>query len=83
MDSKKKELAMKTKSLLKALTCLWVSEIATDVLDRAIDQGGDPVLIAGAQQALADGEALRRSEEFEAAVNKYEVALAGVRDAIL
>lgn len=58
-------------------------QIATDALAQAIDQEGDPVLIAGAQQALADGDALRASEEFEAAVDKYEVALADAKDALL
>ena len=54
----------------------------TLLLDQAIDQGGDATLIADAQQALDDGDALRASEEFGDAIDTYEVALADAEDAL-
>ena len=53
--------------------------VASDAVNRAIAQGGDPQELAEAQQALADGDALRATGEFKDAVNEYKNA-GGVDD---
>ena len=50
-------------------------QIAADALAQAIDGGGNPTIIAEAQQALADGDALRISGAFKDAINNYKVGL--------
>ena len=50
--------------------------LAVDAIDQAIARGGNPLVITQAQQALADGDALRASGAFKDAVNKYKDALA-------
>ena len=57
-------------------------QLATEALDEAIAQGGDPGDINDAQQALADGDALRASGAFKDAVNKYKDALAKAESAL-
>jgi YVTN family beta-propeller protein len=49
--------------------------LAVSSLEEAIALGGDPDVINDAQQALDDGDALRASEAFKDAVNKYKDAL--------
>ena len=56
-------------------------QLATEALDQAIAQGGDPTAIADAQQALAEGDTLRASGAFKDAVSKYKDALAKAESA--
>ena len=56
-------------------------QLASDALDQAIAQGGDPTVIADAQQALVEGDTLRASGAFKDAVNKYKDALAKAESA--
>ena len=49
--------------------------IAAGAVDQAIAGGGDPSKIDDAQLALGEGDALRASEAFRDAVNKYKDAL--------
>ena len=51
-------------------------QLAAGALDAAIAQGADPGVISDAQQALADGDALRALGAFKDAVNKFKDALA-------
>ena len=51
-------------------------QLAADAVDGAIAQGADPGVVSDAQQALADGDALRTSGAFKDAVNKFKDALA-------
>lgn len=57
-------------------------QFAVDALNQAIAQGGDPTKISEAQQALADGDALKASGTFKDAVNKYKDALAKAESAL-
>lgn len=57
-------------------------QLAQEVLDQAIAQGGDSVVIADAQQTLAEGDTLRESGAFKDAVSKYKDALAKAEGAI-
>ncbi len=50
--------------------------------DEALVQDGDPIIIDDAEQALADGDALRDLGAFKDAVNKYKDALAKAESAI-
>ena len=50
--------------------------LAVSALEEATAQGGDPGVLNDAQQALDEGDALRASEAFKDAVNKYKDALA-------
>lgn len=50
-------------------------QLASDALDEAIAQDGDPDVIEDAQQALSEGDSLRASGAFKDAVNKYKDAL--------
>ena len=56
-------------------------QLASDALDFAIDQGGDPSEINDAQQALDEGDALKASASFKDAVSKYKDALAKAESA--
>ena len=56
-------------------------QVATDALDEAIAQSGDPGEINDAQQALNEGDGLRTSEAFKDAVNKYKDALSKAESA--
>ena len=49
--------------------------LAASTLQEATAQGGDPAVLNDAQQALDEGDALRVSEAFRDAVNKYKDAL--------
>ena len=51
-------------------------EIAADAVAEATALGGDPEVIAAAQQALDDGDTLRDSRAFKDAVSQYRDALA-------
>ena len=51
-------------------------EIAAEAVAEAIAQGGNPEVIAAAQQALDDGDTLRDSGAFKDAVSQYRDALA-------
>ena len=50
--------------------------MAQNALNEAIAESGDPVVINDAQQALAEGDALRAAGAYKDAVNKYKDALA-------
>ena len=57
-------------------------QLAVDAIDQAIAQGGDSGEINDAQQALAEGDALRASEAFKDAVANYKDALAKAEGAL-
>ena len=50
--------------------------VAADAISNAVAQGGDPVALADASDALAAGDALRATEDFKDAVGQYKDALA-------
>ena len=56
-------------------------KLAVDALNQAIAQGGDPDSISDAEQALAEGDALRALGAFKDAVNAYKDALAKAESA--
>ena len=56
--------------------------LAVDAIDQTIAQGGDPLVINQAQQALAEGDTLRASGAFKDAVNMYKDALAKAESAL-
>ena len=58
-------------------------QVAVDVIDKAVAQGADPVVISDAQQALADGDAKRASGDFKDAVSQYKDALAKTESVLL
>ena len=51
-------------------------QLAAGAIEDATDRGGDPVKIAEAEDALAQGDVLRDEGAFKDAVNKYKDALA-------
>src|SRR5687768_7778783 len=51
-------------------------QLAVDAIKEATGRGGAQAKIAEANQALAEGDALRGAGSFKAAVNKYKDALA-------
>ncbi len=57
-------------------------QLAVDAIAEAIAQGGDSGEISDAQVSLMEGDALRASEAFKDAVNKYKDALAKAESAI-
>ena len=57
-------------------------QLAQEALDQAVAQGGDSVVIADAQQTLAEGDTLRESGAFKDAVSKYKDALAKAESAL-
>ena len=62
-------------------------QLAIDAVGQAIARGGDPTVIADAEQALAEGDTLKESglggviTDFKEAVNKYKDALAKAESA--
>ena len=50
--------------------------LAVEAIDEAIPEGGNSGEITDAEEALADGGALRVEQAFKDAVNKYKGALA-------
>ena len=57
-------------------------QLAADATSEAFAQGGDTAKINEAQQALANGDALRALGAFKDAVNKYKEALAKAESAL-
>ena len=57
-------------------------QIAVNALEAAVAQGGKADEIADAQQALAEGDALKSLGAFKGAVNKYKDALAKADGAV-
>ena len=55
--------------------CGAIRTIASDEIDAAIARTGDPIKIAEAQDAFADGELEKLFSEFLAAINDYEKAI--------
>ena len=57
-------------------------QLAAEAIDEALVQDGDPIIIDDAEQALADGDALRDLGAFKDAVNKYKDALSKAESAL-
>ena len=57
-------------------------QIAVDALEAALAEGGEADEIADAQEALAEGGALKSLGAFKGAVNKYKDALAKAESAV-
>ena len=55
---------------------------ATDAIDEATAQGGDPGEIVNAQQELTNGDSLRTLGAFKDAVAKYKDTLAKAESAL-
>ena len=61
--------------LMDKLTAIGLC-VAANAVDQAVAAGGDPIVIAEAQQYLTEGDALRSSGAYKDAVSKYKDGLA-------